>query len=111
VIYITPVGLKGPYHNGGMLGQSDQSLRIVIQFVAGSVGSPSQYRLIAYSGARTFPALTFPSAAALLQRLEAASIPPDHRPQLAGPEPDETRIVYSTDVALDAAQMRLLGLV
>jgi hypothetical protein len=93
-----------------MLGQSDRSLRIVIQFIAGSGGSPSQYRLIGYTSALTFPSLNFSSTTELLQRLEAAGIPADHRPQLHGPEPGETRIVYSTDLVLNASQMKVLGL-
>jgi hypothetical protein len=90
---------------------SDLSLRIVVQFIAGSAGTPSQYRLIAYSGVRTFPALTFSDTAELMQRLEAAGIPEDLRPQLDGPTPNETTIIHSANLVLKDAQLRILGLV
>lgn len=93
-----------------MPGQSDLSLRIVVQFIAGS-GTPSQYRLIAYSSVRTFPALTFSDTAELMQRLESAGIPADLRPQLDGPKPNETKVIYSANLVLKDAQLRILGLI
>ena len=93
-----------------MSGQSDLSLRIVVQFIAGSAPSPPQYRLIAYSNARTFLALTFSSNAELMQRLEVAGIPAELRPQLDGLTPNKTRIVYSANLVLNDAQLKILGL-
>jgi len=94
-----------------MPGQSDSGLKIVVQFIAGSAGAPSQYRLIAYSGVRTFPALTFSDTAELMQRLEAAGISADLRPQLDGPMPKETKIIFSANLVLKDAQLKILGFV
>jgi hypothetical protein len=93
-----------------MPGQSDLSLRIVVQFIAGCAGTPSQYRLIAYSSMRTFPALNFADTAELMQRPEAAGIPEDLRPQLDEPTPKETTIIHSANLVLKEAQLRILGL-
>lgn len=87
------------------------SLRIVIQLVAGSAGSPPQYRLIAYSNAWAFPAATFSTAAELLEKLEAAEVPAELRPQLEVPTPNETKIIYSADLVLSDYQLKILRLV
>lgn len=109
-MYVTDASLKEPYPSP-MSGQPDLNLRIVVQFIAESAGNPSQYRLIAYSNARSFPALAFSTAAELVQRLEAAGIPAELRSQLDGETPNESKIVYSADFVLSDIQLRVLGLI
>ena len=111
-MYVTEIGpQKSFYFNPCMPNHSDLSLRIVVQFIAGSAGTPFQYRLIAYSSVRAFPALTFSDTAELMQRLEAAGIPENLRPQLDAPTTNETTIIHSADLVLKDAQLRILGLV
>lgn len=90
--------------------EPDLSLRIVVQFIAGSTGSPSHYRLIAYGSAWTFPTLTFPAKAELMEKLEAAGILTNLLPQLDEPMTNATRIVCSATCVLNDAQLRILGL-
>lgn len=91
--------------------QSEPNLRIVVQFIAGSPAPVSQYRLIAYSSARTFPPVNLSSIGELTERLEAAGILAELHPHLDGPTPSETKIVYSADLRLNEAQLKILGLV
>jgi hypothetical protein len=56
------------------------------------------------------PALTFSDTAELMQRLESAGIPADLRPQLDGPKPNETKIIYSANLVFGTVKKSIAAM-